>query len=193
MGILINAFSSLVNVLQGSLGGLYVVATYVFGFCAMGFAILSFQTKKRITIITMQLVSHVFWILYFTFNGAFVGAVLNIISMLRCIIFSFKDEHKWAKSYFWLAFFIAISLFVTMLTWSKWYDIFPIIGMIVLTFGFYMSSEKNIRILSLVGYPMWLTYGICTLSYVAIVNDGICFISLIISFIRYHLPKKEGK
>jgi hypothetical protein len=191
MGALITWFSGLVEILQNALGGTYIYVTYLFGLGAMVFAISSFQAKKRITILIMQLIAHSFWTLYFTFNGAFVGAVLNLLSLLRCVVFSYKDKYKWAKSYFWLGFFIVATIVITILTWSKWYDVLPIIGTVALTFGFYMTSEKHIRLLSLIGYPMWLSYGICTASYVAIVNDGICFISLIISIIRFHLPKKE--
>lgn len=191
MGALISSFSNLMGILQGVFGGAYIFVTYFLGACAMVFAITSYQLKNRLAILLNQLISHIFWTAYFIFNGAFIGAVLNLISLLRCIVFSYKDKYKWAKSYFWLAFFIVICVAISILSWAQWYDFLPILGTIGYTFSFYMTSEKRIRYICLISLPMWLLYGIFSASYMAVINDSISLVSIVVAIIRYHLPKKE--
>lgn len=191
MGALISSFSNLMGILQGVFGGAYIFVTYFLGACAMVFAITSYQLKNRLAILLNQLIAHFFWTAYFIFNGAFIGAVLNLISLLRCVVFSYKDKYKWAKSYFWLAFFIVICVAISILSWAHWYDFLPILGTIGYTFSFYMTSEKRIRYLCLIACPMWLLYGIFSASYMAVINDSISLVSIVVAIIRFHLPKKE--
>ncbi len=191
MGALTQAFNSFVNTILGATGKFYPYLTNIFGICAMLITVFSYQARKRISIISLQLIGHVFWVSYLILNGAFVGAVLNFVSMLRCIMFSFKDKYKWANNYGWLAFFLILNGSVSIMTWSAWYDFLPLVGVTLFTIGFYMSNEKHIRFISMFALPLWLIYGILTKSYFAVMNDSISFISLIIAIIRYSKIKNE--
>ena len=69
---------------------------------------LSFQQKKRKGIIGVQIGAAVLFIIHYILLGAYTGAALNFIGLLRSIVFINNDK-KWAKSPVWLGVSVVIS------------------------------------------------------------------------------------
>ena len=63
--------------------------------------------KKRKGIIGFQIGAAALFIIHYILLGAYTGAALNLIGMLRSIVFINNDE-KWAKSPVWLGVFVVI-------------------------------------------------------------------------------------
>ena len=64
------------------------------GILAMVFNILSYQGKKQKTVITLQLFGGLLFAVNFWMIGAKVGGILNVIAVIRALIFLFKDKLK---------------------------------------------------------------------------------------------------
>ena len=123
-----------------------------------------------------------------------VGGILNILAVIRAVLFLFKDKLK-ANSIFWLIGFILSYIAVYVLTFTvfgteptPWYlirEILPVIGMTALSVGFRLKDAAGIRKCGLVSSPAWLIYNIAVGSWGAIVCETLTLISIFIGMFRH--------
>ena len=162
----------------------------VIGFGGAAMNCLSFQQSKRKRIIAVQIIAAVLFIIHYILLGAYSGASLNFISLLRSFVFINNDK-KWAKSPAWLAVFIVISAIAGIVTWVDWYSFLPSTAMILTTVSYWLKSETKIRLVTFPSSPCWLVYNIITHSIAGIVTECVVMASLIIAIVRYDVLKKE--
>ena len=64
----------------------------------MGFvlSIITFQQNEHRRMILMQFIANLCFAAHFWMLGAHTGAILNLIGVLRCSVYYFKDK-KWEK------------------------------------------------------------------------------------------------
>ena len=161
----------------------------VIGFGGAAMNCLSFQQNKRKRIIAIQIGAAVLFIIHYILLGAYSGAALNFISLLRSFVFINNDK-KWAKSPVWLGVFIVVSAVAGILTWEDWYSFLPPMAMILTTISYWMKNETKIRLITFPSSPCWLVFNIITGSVAGIVTECIVMSSLIIAIIRYDIIKK---
>lgn len=164
------------------------------GIVAMVFNILSYQGKKQKTVITLQLFGGLLFAVNFWMIGAKVGGILNVIAVIRALIFLFKDKLK-ANSVFWLIGFILSYIVVYILTfttfgteltpWTLIRELLPVIGMTALSVGFRLKDAANIRKYGLVSSPAWLIYNIAVGSWGAIICETLTLISIFVGMFRH--------
>jgi hypothetical protein len=169
------------------------------GIVAMVFNILSYQGKKQKTVITLQLFGGLLFAVNFWMIGAKVGGILNVIAVIRALVFLFKDKLK-SDSIFWLIGFILSYIAVYVLTftvfgteltpWNLIREILPVIGMFSLTISYNMSGAKEIRRLGTISSVCWLIYNCAHLSFGGIACEGMCLASIIIGILRYDRKKE---
>ena len=164
------------------------------GIVAMVFNILSYQGKKQKTVITLQLFGGLLFAVNFWMIGAKVGGILNVIAVLRALIFLLKDKLK-ADSVFWLIGFILSYITVYILTfttfgteltpWTLIRELLPVVGMTALSVGFRLKNAANIRKCGLVSSPAWLIYNIAVGSWGAIICETLTLISIFVGMFRH--------
>lgn len=168
------------------------------GFCGAALNFLSFQQNKRSRIIGFQIGAALLFILHYILLGitngadAYTGAALNFIGLSRSVVFINNDK-KWAKSPFWLVFFIVVSAISGILTWESWYSFLPPLAMILTTVSYWMKDETKIRLITFPSSPCWLIFNIITGSVAGIVTECVVMSSLIIAIVRYDIFKKGKK
>jgi hypothetical protein len=171
------------------------------GIVAMVMNILSYQQKSQKGIIFFQLCGGTLFSINFLLLGAYVGSMLNIIGVIRAVIYLNKDKLH-ANHPLWVLGLSAAFLSAYVLTFTVFgkeptpFDLFiealPVLSMILSTVSFSMKSAKAVRILSLIGSPCWLVYNIFAGAIGAICCEIICEISIIIGILRYDI-KRRGK
>ncbi len=189
----INALNGVADFLKNTFQGAYVYITYGVGIIAVVLAIIAYQCKGRTKLLIVQSVCSAFWVLYFLMLGAFIGMAMNFFNVIRNLIFSQKEKHKWANSPVWLYAFLAIILTFCVLTFNNWYDIISIVGTVILTVGNFCSSKKTILILSLIGSPMWVVYGLFAGSYVGVVSDTLNIFAIGFALIKFLKATKNAE
>lgn len=188
----INALNGVADFLKNTFQGAYVYITYGVGIIAVVLAIIAYQCKGRTKLLIVQSVCSAFWVLYFLMLGAFIGMAMNFFNVIRNLIFSQKEKHKWANSPAWLCVFLAIILTFCVLTFNNWYDIISIVGTVILTIGNFCSNKKTILILSLIGSPMWVVYGLFAGSYVGVASDALNIFAISYALIK-HIKENKTK
>lgn len=172
------------------LGVWYNIIVSIVGVVSIIVLFLTYQMKSRDKILFVYIFAALSWMTYFLLQGDLTSAFMNIIGIIRSLIFMQREKHKWAKSIFWLFFFIAIMLVCAIFTFSTWKDLFPLIGNIIGTISFFVLNEKILRVLNITTYLFWIGNSISKLYYLALVSDSLALVSLIISLIRYRKKKQ---
>ena len=159
------------------------------GVIALALAVISFQQKTRKYILTFQLLANIAFVLHFSLIGAYTGALLNAVAMLRSIVFVNKEK-RWADKRQWLYVFCVLSIFAGVVTWEAWYSVLPIAGMICSSVAFWVKKPKNVRLISFPSSPLWLIYNLLGKSYAGVLTEIINMTSIIIAIIRLDLKNE---
>ena len=93
------------------------IVAQVVGIFAMLFNILSYQCKQQKGVIFMQLIGGLLFAVNFLLLGAAVGGILNIIAVLRAVLFMFEDKLK-AGRLPWLFAFMALYILVYIMSFT---------------------------------------------------------------------------
>ena len=189
MPFLTDLSNSIVDSLS-ALGVYYNVLTTVVGVVSVVILFMSYQMKTRGKILATYIGAAAGWMLYFILQGDLTSAMMNVIGIIRSVIFMQREKYKWANSVFWLFFFIAIMVGCVLLTFSSWKDIFPLLGTVLGTISFFVLSETLLRVLNIGTYCMWIGNSISKGYVIAMISDAFALISCIISIIRY---RKKGE
>ena len=72
------------------------------------------------------------------------------------------------------------------------FSLCPIIGVILHTSAFWITNEKIIRRVSLIGSPFWLIYNISSMAYGSAIGDALTIISILTAIYRYDVRRKEN-
>lgn len=174
------------------------IAAQCVSFVAMAINVSSYLQKNQKTILAFLFCSSfLFSISYFMLNAP-VGAFLNLLSILRSVIFLFKKKLN-PMHPLWLCAFIgayAVSYVLTFTVFQKdptlpnlLLELLPVIGSISLFVAFRFDSAKWTRRLGLINGPAWLIYNIFYLSVGGIISDSLSILSILIGMLRHDLKK----
>ena len=160
----------------------------------------SYQQKKKSTLILCQLVGGALFGIHYLLLGAYAGFLLNIIAVVRALVF-YKGNLPKKVGNTWVYIFHALCLGAYALTFTVFgttptltnlvLEVLPVIGMFCLSISFNMTGAKEIRRLGSGSSVCWLIYNIAHLSIGGIACEAMCLVSIIIGMIRY--DRKDGK
>ena len=167
------------------------IVAEIIGIFGIVCSLLSFQCEKRKSVMLFQVMASFMFMTQLFLVGAVTGACLDLINFTRSLFFSI--DRKWAKSHWWLAFFMLVLIGAGIVTWKDAYSILPIIGSLLSTVALWMKTSKNIRLISFFSGPCWLIYNIVNGAYSAAVNELIAMTSIVIGMFRHDIGKKEVK
>lgn len=166
--------------------GLLAVATFLF----------SYQQKKRSRIIVLNVVSRCLYILQYLLLGAFAGAVLDILGAVSSVVAgrkhtAFIKKHTTLVLILMNVCILAAGGTIAVLNRS-WIDLFSIAGVLLHTSAFWISDEKIIRRVSLLGSPFWFLYNFLSRAYGSAIGDLLTMVSIVIAMIRHRENKTTG-
>ncbi|MBE7079895.1 MAG: YgjV family protein [Clostridiales bacterium] len=177
----------------------YETFVQIIGVFAMVFNILSYQQKTQRAILVWQLIASALFTVNFFLLGAYVGAMLNAVGIIRSILFLYKDKLH-TDHLLWMAGFIAVYLASYVLNFTLFgkeftagnavLEILPVVGMSLTTFGFRYKEANASRLIGFFNFPLWLVYNILSSGSIgAICCDTFSFTSVIVGYFR--LDKKN--
>ena len=123
--------------------------------------------------------------------GAFEGALLDItafvVSLLCC-----GREKTFVKKHFALTVILAnvAIIAVGLLSYRDLSSLLPIFGVIFETLALWLTKERHILIVSLLGAPFWLVYNLLNAAYGSAIGNVITLVSISVALLR--LRKNTG-
>ena len=158
-------------IIIGQIVGLFAVAVFF----------VSYQMKKRKNIILCSSVSRILYVVQYLLLGAYEGVVLDILGTFSSILSGYKDKKFIKKNLKLTVWLINIFIFIGgMLAYKNIFSLCPIIGVILHTSALWITDEKIIRRVSLIGSPFWLIYNLSSLAYGSAIGDILSIISIIV-------------
>ena len=149
---------------------------------AIGFLILllSFWQKKKTKILFFQVISSLFYAMQYLLLLAFSGAAVNIIGVIRDILFRNKNIKR-KILYFFLIIYVAVGIFF----WQGYLSLLPILASLMYTIVIYQKRENDIRKGSLLVSLIWIIYNLSVNAHVALVTESILLISNVLAILNY--------
>ena len=162
---------------------------HILGVIAIGLFFLSYQIFEKKKLLFVQTLATAMLCLQYVLIGAYSGFVLNIICVIRNILFYHRD--KKFLSGVWLPILLALAMaFVSLFSWDGYHSLLIILGLMVNTVCMGLCDSQNLRKSVLITCPMILVYNIFEASYSGMVSETISWISAIIGIVRYMRAKK---
>ena len=160
------------------------IIAQIIGFIPLLLSYFIFLKSDRRKIILYKACADLFSALHFFVLGAFSGGAINVVNVLRNIIFSQKDK-KWASSNIIPVAFMVFTFVSAVLTFQGAKDVLPIIGSWLAIIGFWQNDIKLLRIFNLAGVALWMIYGIMTVSVSTIIYNVLSIISILLVLFKH--------
>ena len=169
----------------------------IVGITAVVLYVLSYQMKNRMGIILCNAMSRVLYVAQYLLLGAFEGALLDVVAFFVSLLCCLRNT-KFVKNHLVLTVILAnVGIVgIGMITYQNIFSLLPIFGVVFETLALWLSKERNIRIMSLLGAPFWLVYNLLNLAYGSAIGNVITLVSIIVAIIRYDVlgqNKTENK
>ena len=174
----------------------------VIGIFAMVAVCLSFMQRDKRTVLILQLIGGSLFCANYFMLGAISGGLLNILSVIRSIVFLNKDKVKANHPAWSIGFTVCyfVSYASVFLVFGKeptlanfFFELLPVIAMVLSLISFRYNDAKHIRLYGLACSPCWLTYNIANNSIGAIICEILNLCSITIGIIRHDIVWKKKK
>ena len=161
------------------------------GLCAVAMFVLSYQLKRRRSIIFFNAGSRILYVAQYILLGAFEGALLDIVAFFVSLLCRNRDR-GFIKKHFTLTLILANIAIVLlgMITYKNIFSLLPILGVIFETLALWLRNERHIRLVSLLGAPFWLAYNLLSSAFGSAIGNVITLVSITVAIIRYDVLKK---
>ena len=170
---------------------------FVVGICAVAFYALSYLQRNRNTIVLFALISRVLYVAQYVLLGAYAGAVLDVLSAISITLCERRDKgfvQRHSRAVFVASNVAIIAAGLTLVfTVDGPLGLLPMMGVLLQTDALWLKKERNIRLVSIAGSPFWFSYNLTVKAYGSVVGDVLCFVSLLVSLIRYDVLKLPAK
>ncbi len=170
---------------------IYTVFAQTFGILGFILSIITFQQNEHKRIVTMQFLANTCFAIHFYMLGAFTGAVLNAIGIVRSFVYYHKDK-KWAASNGWIVVFSLICVGAGVLTWQGPLSLVPMAGMILTSVAFGIENPKLVRRVAFPSSPLWLIYNVFNSSWGGVLTEVFNILSIIVGVLRFDRKKHDA-
>ena len=163
------------------------------GVAAVATFVLSYQMKTRKGIVICNAISRALYVVQYLLLFAFEGAVLDVLGIVASVLAQKKDS-PFIKKHLKIVV-ISVDLVIVaagILLYKNVFSLLPMLGVLLHTGAFWLTKEKDIRIVSFLGSPFWLVYNLYSHAYGSAVGDVMTMVSIATAMIRYKDWKKKG-
>ena len=161
------------------------------GFLGIALFIASYQIFDKKKLLIVQSLATGAMALQYILIGAYSGFALDLICILRNIIYC-NREKKYLSGR-WIPYALAVIMaVVSSFSWDGYHSLFIIAGLMLNTVCLGVCDSQNLRKSILISCPLILTYDAVELSISGMINEGMSTISAIIGIVRYAQAKKQA-
>lgn len=164
----------------------------IISFIAVTLTFISYQVNSRKKVLFILCISSCVSAASFFILGAWTGFAMNIVAILRNIAYYNRDK-KFFSAKFIPFVFAGIMLCFGIATWTRWYCILSVTGLVINTLALGFGSAQLIRKSILVTSPMVLLYDLLAGNFVEATKELIAIISAVIGIIRFRKESKNEK
>lgn len=149
----------------------YFLIAQIFGILAFLVSIISVLQKNRSKYIYFNLTQNVFSGVQYFFLSKIIACYLCGLTIIRLIVYNFKDRYNKIAYIIILIVFVTANILISLINFSVWYDIFPIIASTLVCFSVWQNSIVFIKIAVIITKVLWGIYACITRAYFSIAMD----------------------
>ena len=161
----------------------------ILGVFAFIFYLFSIQNRDKKKILSMQLVSNVFYTISYFLINAMSAVVVDFISFIRCIIYYIFAKRKKKIPLIYMFLLVLISIIVGLFIVKDFFDVIPIVICIIYIVSTYFKNIRIIQIGYILGACLWIVYNLHAKTYTPLIGNVFEIISGVISIIRIKKSK----
>ena len=164
----------------------------IIGVLAVAIFMLSYQFKKRKTIILVNAGSCLLYVIQYILLGAFEGAAMDILSTIFTAVSHNKDKGFVARYTGYMIALMCLSMVTAgMILYRDIFSLFSIAGALFQVGAFWLTEEKKIRFLSFFGAPCWLVYNFVNGAYGPAFGSVLTMVSIGVAIYRYDILNRD--
>ena len=167
------------------------IVAYIFGVGAMLSLFMTYQQKKRSSLIIAKLVADVCWVVHYLCLGGFAGAIPNGVGVFRELVFVNRKKAKWLDCALWPILFIIINLGLGISTFHTVFNVLPIVASACVTVALWIDNQRLIKLICLPVAVAFIVYDLYIGSYIGVINESVSIASAAIGLIRYRKKVDE--
>ena len=164
----------------------------VLGIIATIITFISYQANTKKWVLIIQTSATAFTCFSYFFLGASSGLILNVVCILRNIIFFFQKE-KTVSSYIWSGIFTGAMIVLGILSWQAWFSLFLIVALAANTVFLSLGNPQLLRKSILATSSLVIIYNLFVFSIGGLANEALAIISSIIGIIRFRKTKNVNE
>ena len=161
-----------------------IIIGQALGIIATILTFISYQTNTKKKLLVIQTVATLCTCISFLLLGATTGFALNIVCIMRNVVFYFQKS-KTKFNYISAVAFAIVMVFLGALSWQGPISLLMILALGANTIFISLGDPQLLRKSILVTSTMVIIYNIYVFSIGGIANEGISIVSSIIGIIRY--------
>lgn len=168
-----------------------VLYAQLIGAAAMLTITLSVQCRKKKHMMMVQSAAHMLYAFQYALLGAFSAAFMDIISVLRNLLFYKYDKDKKKIPLILPTIVILVTIFIGILTYTNPLSLLPVIVAILYTIGASFRDPKVYKYVFGTCAIAWLFYNLKFQAYVCVIGNIMEICSTAIALIRETKRKKK--
>ena len=162
------------------------VLAQVLGIIALGTLAISFQKNDKKVLLKYQVFASMFFALQYLCLNAITGFLMNIITIIRNLIFR-KYNEKVPKIY--LILLIIAILVIISISYNGPISLLPAISVILYSVAVWQNNMKVTRFLEVISSILFIIYNMNVLAISGIVSSIIELLSTLIAIYRFDIKK----
>ena len=167
------------------------IIAQIIGLMAIAIEVMSFQKNTKKQLLRLQIISCGMFGLQYLFLGAFSGAVVNFVCMLRNYLF---NKFKKIPLYLILATLLVL-IILSIITYDGPISLMPLLAIGTYTVSLYTGDLSKVRLAEVFGCIVMIIYNVVVLAITGIIATAIIMVATLISIARHDIakPKKPSE
>ena len=162
----------------------------IFGVIAVILGFITYQIRTQKALLFVQTVTALVFVIHYLLIGAVSGMVLNIVAMIRNLVYSHRDLKLFSGKWWPIAFAVIMGI-TGMLFWQDWYSVFVVAGLVINSVCMSFKDPQKIRKSILVSSPLVLIYDAFALSLGGIIYESAAIVSALVGILRFSGKKAK--
>lgn len=164
----------------------------IFGLIAVVISFIAYQMPTQKKILFMNLLVTICILLNYAFIGAVTGMMLNVVCVIRNLIFMNRDKKIFSYK-FYPYLLMAIIGGLSFFTSEGAYSILITIGLIINTFALSLTNPQATRYCMAISCSFIFSYNIFVFSIGGMINEAVAIVSSVLGIIRFRKASKTLK
>ena len=151
--------------------------------------IISYAQKSRKNILVFSFLARAFFVVHYILLGGYAGGIQNAGGGVAAAVSTLRGKKPY-DSPIMPIFILVMTAVCGIVTYDKSVGVvsaLPAVAMLIQNTALWLKKQRNIRLLTFAGIPLWFVYNFVTGSIPAMICDCLSGGSLVVAMVRYDL------